>query len=302
MKRYITYIVVFALVILVVDRLAGVAADYLIEHAISGETQKNEYICDHTSEDILVMGSSRAVHHYDPRIIEDSLGMSCYNCGYDGCGSITADGLLKIILQRYGPKMIIYEVTPEFDYLQSDKDNTQYLGPLKNYYDREGVDSVFLMIDPDECLKMVSRLYRINSKSILMLSENLMKRNETIQGFFTENRTMQYEPVIDETREPLDLDSVKVVCLKDIISLCQQYNVKLIFAVSPSYKKSDDYKYEFAKTLADGNHIPFINHYCDTTLNRNAELFYDQVHMNEDGAREYTKCFASQLKRELFCY
>lgn len=296
MKKYIIGITIFFVCLFCADRLVGLVSDYLVEHAISGETQKNEYICDRTNEEILIMGSSRAVHHYDPRIVEDSLGLSCYNCGYDGCGSITAYGLLNILSKRYSPKAIIYEITPEFDYLKTDKDNTKYLGPLKNYYDRAGIDSVFMTVSPTERWKMCSYMYRINSKAIQMLSENIMKRNETIKGFQAKGTSMSYEPIIDETHKELQYDDVKIKYLKGIISLCKKHEIKLVFSVSPSYKKTDSYVYAYAEDLAKVNRIPFITHYSDTMINRNKENFYDQVHMNMKGAQTFTKVFVSELK------
>ena len=59
-------------------------------------------------------------------MISDSLGVSCYNAGESGCGIILAYGRLLMILERYTPKAIIYEVTPDFDYLDG-KDNHKYL-------------------------------------------------------------------------------------------------------------------------------------------------------------------------------
>jgi hypothetical protein len=60
------------------------------------------------------------------RIIQDSLNMTCYNCGYDACGIITAYGLLRTLYKRYTPKVILYEVTPKFDCLEGD--NFSFLG------------------------------------------------------------------------------------------------------------------------------------------------------------------------------
>lgn len=297
MKKYIIGILAFFLCLFCVDRLVGYVSDYLVEHAISGETQKNEYICDRTNEDILILGSSRAVHHYDPRIIEDSLGLSCYNCGYDGCGSITAYGLLNILSKRYCPQIIVYEITPGFDYFKHDKDNTKYLGPLKNYYDREGIDSIFMTISPTECWKMYSHMYRINSKAIQMFLENIMKRNETIKGFHTKEISMSYEP--DEKNEyeiRSEYDEVKIMYLKRIISLCKKRGIKLVFLVSPWYKGNGWEEFTYAVDLARINDIPFITHYSDTLINRNKENFYDPAHMNMKGAQTFTKVFVSDLK------
>ena len=129
-----------------------------------------------------------------------------------------------------------------------------------------------------------------------MLSENIIKRNETIKGFHTKEISMSYEPDIDDTRKDLEYDDVKILYLKKIISLCKNHKIKLIFSVSPSYKKTDSYAYTYAKDLAKVNDIPFISHYSDTLINRNKENFYDQVHLNMKGAQTFTKVFVSELK------
>lgn len=281
------------------DIMIGSAAGYLIDHAKSGATFKNKYICDRTSEDILIMGSSRGVHHYDPRIIQDSLGMTCYNCAYDGCGSITAYGLLIILTEHYTPKVIIYDVQPSFDYLKADKDNSKYLGALKYFYDRDGIDSLFIKINPAEQWKMKSWMYRLNSTSIQLVSEFLMNRNETFQGYMPRARKMNYEPEIDEKRQELNVDPLKMECFHRIVNICKSRGIKLIFSASPSYKKTDDYEYDLAKEVAKKNGIPFVTHYCDTTINCNKDYFYDSVHMNETGATEFTNIIVGELKRLL---
>ncbi len=249
------------------DIMIGYAAGYLIDHAKSGATFKNKYIC---------------VHHYDPRIIQDSLGMTCYNCAYDGCGSITAYGLLKILTEHYTPKVIIYDVQPSFDYLKADKDNSKYLGALKYFYDRDGIDSLFIKINPTEQWKMQSWMYRLNSTSIQLVSEFLMNRNESFQGFVPQNH-------------PLEYDSLKMECFTRIINICKAKGITLIFAVSPCYQRTDDYMYDYAKRLAGENNIPFISHYCDTTINHNKDYFYDSVHMNEKGSTRFTKILVQGL-------
>lgn len=299
MKIFIIKIILLCLLCVGMDYAYGKLGTYLLDHAISGSSEKNKYICDRTSEDILIMGSSRAVHHYDPTIIEDSLGLSCYNCGYDGCGSITAYGLLSILTERYSPRAILYEITPEFDYLQYDKDNIKYLYPLKMFYDRTCIDSIFMKIDEKEQIKMQSWMYRMNSQLVVLLSGNLMKRNLTIKGFHTKNQVMKYEPTIQEEYIHLEYDSLKMDCLNRIINLCESKGIKLIFYASPAYKNNSSQKYQYAKSLADKNKILFINHYSDTDFVNRKDLFYDAGHMNQDGATAYTRLIIPELRNAL---
>lgn len=298
MKKFVFKLFLFFVLCFVMDQFFDFSARYLFDHAKSGSTEKNKYISDKTNEDILIFGSSRGVHHYDPQIIEDSLKMTCYNCAYDGCGIITAYGLLVALLEHYTPRVIIYDVMPVFDYLESGSNN-KYLGPLKLIYDKNGIDSIFINISPNEKWKMMSYMYRINSKLIVLLSENLMVRNQTIKGYLPRNEQMYYEPNIKEHEEKIVYDKIKVFYLKRFISTCKNKGIKLVFFVSPSYKKTDDYQFKYIYKLAQHEGIPCISHYCDTSFVKNKNLFYDSVHMNQKGATEYTKMIISELKQIL---
>lgn len=299
MKKFLLHIAAFVACLIVLDLTIGLLSEFLIKHATTGETQRNEYICNHTSEDLLIMGSSRAVRHYNPEIISDSLNLSCYNCAYVGCGCITAYGLLRTITQHYSPKYILYEVTPDFDYLKVQEDHTKYIGALKNYYDVDGVDSIFINIDPSEQYKMQSKMYRINSKLLGIISENLSRGGSISNGFLPDNSTMTKEPVLPAPKQQLEYDDFKMKCFNNFVALCKEKNIKLVFAVSPLYKIDNSNEYDYCRGVANKNGIPFISHYNDTTLNRNMNYFADYEHMNLTGANIYTKSVIPEL-RELF--
>lgn len=181
MKRFIIRIAILAICLVIVDVSLGYALDYLRIHSKGGETARTEHICNHSNEDILIMGSSRAVHHYNPQIIEDSLGMSCYNCGYDGCGIILAYAQLEMILQHYNPKAIIYELTPGFDL--SVGDNNRYVKSLRPYADNEQACNVIESVDASEHYKLYSRLYRYNSNFMKVFADGLTSRKSMSNGF-----------------------------------------------------------------------------------------------------------------------
>lgn len=296
MKKFIINLSIFFVVLIAVDVCFGFISNYLIKHAAGGEIQKTEYICNGTSEDLLIMGSSRAVRHYDPKIISDSLGVSCYNCAYIGCGCITAYGLLQALTSHYSPKYILYEVTPEFDYLKVEEDYSKYLGPLKLYSSVRGVDSIFSSIDPMEKYKMNSNMYRINSKLLQLVAENITKQNFISNGYLPECRLMATEPDDEVTKRYNCNDDYKVKCFNNIIQLCKRDKIKLVFIVSPLYNAEKSSEFDYCKELAHKYNIPFINHFNDSTINRNKDYFYDPVHMNVVGANAYTRNIIPELR------
>lgn len=294
MKKYIAKIFIFFVIMVSLDVVVGVLSDYLVRNAKSGATQKSEYICEKTKEDILIFGSSRAVYHYNPLIIQDSLNMTCYNCGHEGCGIITAYGLLRALYKHYTPKIILYEVTPKYDCIEGD--NTSFLGPLKLIYSKSDIEDIFENVSYNEKFKMKSGMYRVNSKFIQLVTENVMNRNPTIQGFLSEDRHMNFEPKIVAPEKTENYDSLKVSYLNKFVELCRSNGISLVFMVSPSYKMTSDAELEYMMIFAEKNNIPFINYYCYKPITENKEFFYDGVHMNKTGADEYTKVFVSENK------
>ena len=152
MRQFISKLLLFFVVMVGIDLMYGVVCDYLNSHAKGGTTGTQYYIAKQTSEDIIMMGSSRMHHHYVPQIIEESLGMPTYNAGIDGNGIILSYGYLLMITARYSPRIIIYDISG-FD---CDKDdNIKYLNNLKEFYKEPGIKDIFLDVKKTERWKMI---------------------------------------------------------------------------------------------------------------------------------------------------
>ena len=117
MNKFLRKICLFFLLIAVIDVLLGSFMTTTSRQMNIGRNGREYYICDSVTSDILILGTSRAEHHYNAQMISDSLGIPCYNAGEEGCGIVLAYGRLLLLLERYTPNAIIYDVTPGFDYL-----------------------------------------------------------------------------------------------------------------------------------------------------------------------------------------
>lgn len=189
MKRFLAYICIFFGLIILIDIGVGFVARYLNSHAKGGDTANHYYIANEMTDSVLVFGSSRAIHHFNPRILEQTLGTTAYNCGVDGNGILYNYGRLLTITRRYTPKMIIYDVLPSFD--MQDDDDSKYLSWQRRWYDVPGVSEIFYDISHLEKYKMISQMYRYNRSIIQMLSDNLNPRQEIdYKGFKPLHETM----------------------------------------------------------------------------------------------------------------
>lgn len=295
MKRFITYIIIFFCAVFVIDRAVGIFCDYLYSHAKGSDTKHTYDVFNNVTADIIILGSSRAVHHYVPTIIEDSTGLSCYNCAYDNQGIINMYGRYKMIAKRKKPKYVICEILPSLDIFK-DVDDIKYLSSFKPFRDNPELAEIIKDYNPLEYIKTYSYLYRYNTSIFQILKDHVTSgRFYAEKGFSPNIGQMDYIP--KPHKEVIgEIDTFKVKYIHKLIKATQIDGVKLVFTASPQYSADTDSSFTLLKTICNNNHIPFITFYTDSIFNKRQEFFRDRSHLNVTGANEYTKSFANAIK------
>lgn len=305
MKKFISKVGLFFLLIAIIDIAIGFTMGAITKRIDIGGAGRDNYICDKMTDDVLIFGSSRAEHHYNAQMISDSLGVSCYNAGESGCGIILAYGRLLMILERYTPKAIIYEVTPGFDYLDG-KDNHKYLYRLKQRYNRHGIDSIFWDVDPTERYKMMSGMYRHNSSFLqnLIVYFFRMSTDNGIKGFRPINEEMDTMKIRADkkqydSKEGYVYDSLKIRYLNKFMEKTK--DIKLVFVVSPIWYGQDTLALEPIKQICKKRNTCIIDFSNSPKYVHHNEYFKDGTHLNARGANEFTKDLIIELKeRKVF--
>lgn len=293
--RFIVALTVFAISVIAIDVALGKLGAYLNSHAKGGDTYNHYNVVQEQAASVLVMGSSRALHHYVPEIMGDSLGLKVYNCGQDGNGIIFHYARLAMILERYQPKIVIYDAYYGYDVIQGD--NTRYLQLLKRWSGEPTLDSIFLDIDVMEPIKLHSSMYRYNGSWIQMLSDNINPRQKVSDG--------GYKPMYDvmdyEQTDPdpgiVEWDPVKYKYFNKFIDLCQCRGVQLVVAYSPYYGRKDGRNLQCITELCEERGIPVLDFYADANYVSDKSKFADATHLNDAGAREYTSEMVGRLKK-----
>lgn len=298
MIKYIKNICIFFIIVAIIDVAFGKVCFYLNSHAKGGDTQRHYHIAKGCNEDILIFGSSRACHHYIPALLSDSLNVSVYNCGVDGNGILLFYSYMRMILGYHTPKVVIYDISSGFD--MGKDDFTKYLGWQKRFYNEPGVNEVFNDVSPMEKCKMISSLYRYNGDWIQMLSDNIAPKQLVLDGGYKPiYRSMDYEPETQETEpKPTPWDETKKKFFKKFYSICREKGITFIVAYSPFYKASSSIQYQEMTQFCQENNIPLWDYYADPCFSLNRDFFADTSHMNDKGAREYTKMIVERLKSE----
>lgn len=302
MKKFLIRIIIFFALLFVIDRAVGYVFSYMSKNSKGGYVGHHNYITDGVHEDLLIFGSSRAIHHYNPQILTDSLGFSCYNCGQDGNGILLFYGWWQIIKEHYCPQIIIYDVTTSFDLL-IDKDNHKYLGWLKELYGRADIRKIFEDVDPTEKYKMMSQMYRYNSKFHQIAADfvyplYIVKANGfmPLNGEVDTMRIKKNNKVLPS--EKPKFDSLKIAYLNKFID--ESNGAKLIFIVSPMWYGITSEQLSPIRDICLQRNIPFLDFSNDLKYVHNNTYFKDGSHLNARGADEFTKDLIVELrKREI---
>ena len=300
MNKFLFRIAIFFALLFIIDRMAGYTFAYMSKHSKGGYVGHHNYITDSVHEDLLIFGSSRAIHHYNPQIFTDSLGLSCYNCGQDGNGILLYYGWWQIIKEHYKPKIIIYDITPSFD-LHIGEDNHKYLGWLKELYERANISEIFEAVDKTEKYKMMSKMYRYNSKFHQIVADFVYSRSFVrAKGFLPLQGEMDTMRIKKKTKnvpmKKIQLDPLKTEYLNKFIDEVE--GVKLIFTVSPMWYGISPEQLSPIKDICQQRNIPLLDFSNSPKYVHNNEYFKDGGHLNARGADEFTRDLIKVLRKE----
>lgn len=298
MKKYLLKIVLFFGVVAVMDAGFGLACEWLQTHAKGGRMKSVRQTALVQESDIVVMGSSRAHHHYVPSILTDSLGLSVCNAGVDGNGIVLASGLYNMMVKRYTPKVIIYDVEPAFDInvYAEDGNNTRYIGWLRPYFADKQVREIITAVDTSERYKNLSGMFRYNSKIVDLLKDQLVMSDYAKDGLAPLKGEMVSEPKIQEKSIAAVQDTLKLKMMEEFVSQVSRSDTRLIMLASPRYGAMSSEVFNPIKKICDRYGVEFWDFYTDPQFQKMG-YFKEPMHLNEKGSIVYTSVLCKKIKK-----
>lgn len=292
-------VVITLAVLFICDRGVGYLMKYLYFNQQSGDGYLITYAIDSTQADVLILGSSRAKHSYDPVIFEDSTRFSCFNAGRDGTEHLLFNyGQFRAATARYYPEIVILDIRPE-DLAYSAREYDM-LSTLLPYYRTHGeIRELLLERGPFENLKHSSAIYPFNSLVFQVVMGNLEmnKKRKVHYNGYVPFRDAKVRGQIDTLPiHDTKLDKYKVGLLENMIHICSEKKIKLIFVYSPTWHivTNNPYNSVLAE-LCDEYQIEYLNLSNHPDFLTNPGYFYDRTHLNDTGA----KIFTSMLIRKI---
>ncbi len=289
-------IIKFTILLLVVDFCLGFISNQIFVNQKTGKFHRSTYSIYEAKEDILIFGSSHAHRHYVPDVIEKELSKTCYNAGAEGQQLLYHTALLKMILKRTQPKLLVLNIDENFLYKSSKAhDRLSDLHPYYEDFKHElrpilGINSS--LID----FKLFFKSYQKNSTLIHALRYYLSpqidyKGYRPLDDKMTPEKVAIHEKNHSEKEFIEEIDDYFVRALKDFISEAKRNNAKLLFVTSPNLIErnvSNNESLNRIKEIADSEEIPFLDFLNTPKYTNQFELFHDPSHLNDDGARLFT--------------
>lgn len=302
-RFFLLKLIIFFTLVFILDYIIGNILSHFYFRQESGLLYRTTFSIEKTTADVLIFGSSKANHHYIPDIFEKRLNLSCYNVGRDGNYILYHSAVLKGVLKRYSPKIVILDFrSGEF---KQTKDSYDELSSLLPYYNRHPeMRSIIELKSKFEKLKLLSYIYPYNSLLLTIAVGNTefnKKRRSDIQGYVPLKKVWNLPIQIDSSSINYEIDSIKVKAYEIFIQNCVQSKVNLYIVCSPSFIKSNhiDYSVKLGQKIAKKNNITFFDFSNDSIFINESKFFADTWHLNNTGAEIFSDILTDNLTKTI---
>lgn len=261
--------------------------------------------------DISILGSSRALKQYDPRIFENKLNLKTYNLGVNGAGY----GLQLIKIKEYlnkntSPKVIVLNVDLSSLYRNKQLINKEQYFPY--YY---SINNIKILSRTDknvlsEVLIPMLKYRGYQDKFYEGFSYLFSNKKKDNRGYYRGYQSVDkfWEGELKVKKGDLrNITEAQILNgLTDFEKILEQIdlvNSKLVLVWSPEYEglrvfskdDMDKLKLLYQEKANSNPNIYFLD-FTEDELNYNIENFFDFNHLNKNGATLFSHMVADSLK------
>ena len=297
--KFIVAFLVIAISLLVIDKAVGVIGRYAMLHMDNRKSEigKKNYLFNRVNDaDVLIVGSSRASHHYIPQMLQECItanyavdSVSVYNAGIDGHFATFNMCAAKSVLQRYTPKMLVLEIMPtELCVFDGSGRSTSQLAPFCK------VSSVATAHIKNKDMKtraqLASNMYCLNGKLLELVKEYVF--GSKTDGYEPLYSTMQ-DVSSERNIERLVIDEEVVSELEDFLEFVADSGCNVVLVTSPYFRFDSDCT--LLSEMCENYGVSYIDMMNVEYFDNHPELFKDISHLNDDGAKQYTQMFFDEI-------
>lgn len=247
---------------------------------------------------IVILGASRARHHYDPAIISKGTGLACYNLGWDGYAVSQQYLALKKVLENDAVNLVILDISADqlTNFISWGGTHATDLY-LPHYWDN--ADAKHLLDQENgrlHNLRYISSLVQYNKKIWDIVNDDEASRQIVADnGYFPLPYTGQPWNGKSSNLNKFEPSGEAVAYLNRIISACMQREIPCVMCISPclgDWSILSGWLKEYAEKHQN---VYFFDYSHASPFVQTPTLFKDARHLNEKGA----EIFSTQLREHL---
>lgn len=259
--------------------------------------------------DAVVIGSSRALVHVDPKVFDSITGIRSYNSGVNAATIKTCFNLIMVALNK---QPMLKHVLLNIDYTMFDMSQDPYKDVYYYPFDRE-IPALMLSSTGSNHIIHSMRFLDISlhddytkSAALQGLLQPSKLGSITNRGFYpsTETFIMPDEKNLLKHEQVFPSEGRQV--LANIINECKKRNVDLFLFISPYYKPYHPSLYisnynEITgeiKKIALENGIP-LSDFTDIPIASDSSYFANTTHLNFKGAEIFSQLLAIDFLKQI---
>lgn len=298
--KFFKFTIIAIILLVIADYGIGVVVEsyYKNSPVTKVHDSHNYYDMNRAVADVIILGSSRALCHFDSEILSDSLNLSVFNGGLSSSHELGYwSVILKRIINRKVPKIVLLECADRFLTNDLNSIDKQYL--MSFYYDEDYCKNRINQFgDEYTSLRMCLNSYRLH-EPFLNLFRNLWNKPLN-NGYYPLSVTENKGKLIRGGKERVVISDVMIKRVEEFAKICKANGIYLCLFDSPTmntlYNQNLQSKYLCQKLgldYIDDCYIPQVIQASD---------FHDNQHLSFVGAEKFTSFFASQLKQKISNY
>lgn len=262
----------------------------------------NKVMNGQVNAEILISGSSRALTHFDPRIIHEKTGRTAFNIGRNGSQTDMQLAYLKAYLDHNAKPSLIIHSLDLYSFVTTREvyDPVQYLPYLRE----SPIYQALAKINPDQWKSRLLPLYGyavddmrftwlLGIKGVFGWNPNedhfdgFKPRYSSWTGDFEHFKKVNPDGV----RFEIEPEGVRV--MHELADLCQERGIRLLLVYSPVYREMQAFEKNRTEIFAEFEVIRqrygvTLWDYSDSLICQNQDYFYNSQHLNADGAAVFT--------------
>lgn len=310
--------------------IANICISFLLIPYYSGSDKMWKDFQKESNPQIIFIGSSLAKRTLNPYVIENEIGITCFNMGTSAqCLDDSYIALQAAIFQKMPKKIILV-----CDYSRLKEENNKKariifwkgLSNSLSFWKRILMDSKFIFSkenikEPDSINYLYPWIYNHNWMSSTHIKENIknkiknekfdenkMIRNKTYyigKGFEGTNQSLDFNKVNGNFSPEIEINLKALEKIEKMAELCKKNNIDFLFINTPhpvyDVMAYGDKYFDMMDIVSKFLKEKKIDCYDFNLIKQNIfinkeEYYIDFEHFNYKGAKEFSKAFANFIK------